>query len=522
MPLNQKPKDGGAAAGSSLLEMTSIVKSFNGVPVLENVNIRLERGEVVGLLGENGAGKSTLIKILCGVYQAEGGTIHIEGRATHVKDPSHAQELGIRTVYQELSLFPTMRVYENIFMNSELSQGSKSLLAPLETRRMIRVAHALLKDRLLVEIDVTRLVEELTLAEQQLVEIARAVYADAKILILDEPTTTLEQREKEQLFKVMSDLKAQGTSIIFISHHLEEVMEVCDRVVVLRDGVVVEDGDTARVDVRSMIRAMTGKALDKQYPKVPMELGDTMLSVKGLSLSRAYYDISFDLRESEILGIVGLVGCGKSELVRSLFGSVRHESGSISVRGKEVAIRHIRDAMKHRLSYLPSDRKTEGIFGVRSVEWNMTITSLKQFAKRFRIDGRTERSIVTDRISDFGIKLSSPSQTITRLSGGNQQKVLFARSLMSSPSILLLEEPTRGIDVHSKTDVYRLITEFVSQHNSVILVSSEESEVMGMCDRILVMREGRIRASLPSSEATIEGIKFYAMSGGDVEDVSES
>ncbi len=498
--------------GSALLEMTSIEKAFNGIPVLKNVDLRLEHGQVVGLLGENGAGKSTLIKVLCGVHSADAGSIQIDGRAVQVSSTSDAQALGIRTVYQELSLFPTMRVYENIFMNAELSGRTNFLLSPLQTRRMIREAHAVLRDKLRVEIDVTRRVQDLTLAEQQLVEIARAVYADAKILILDEPTTTLEKREKEQLFNVIADLKAHGTSVIFISHHLEEVMEICDRVIILRDGVVVTDEDTSQVSVRAMIAAMSGKAPDDQYPKVQVELGATVLSINDLTLNHHYYDISFDLHAGEILGIVGLVGCGKSHLIRSIFGAIRPESGTISVLGKAVSIRTIRDAIRHRISYLPSDRKTEGIFPERSVEWNTTIAALARFARWFGIDRQAEQHTVAERVRQYGVKLSSPAQAITGLSGGNQQKVLFARSLLDSPKILLLEEPTRGIDVNAKTDIYRLITEYVSKGNSVVLVSSEESEVLGMCDRILVMREGRIRASLAQSEASIDSIKLFAMS----------
>lgn len=497
---------------SAILEMTSIEKSFNGIPVLKNVDVRLGRGTVMGLLGENGAGKSTLIKILCGAHEADAGTIAIDGRVVHITDTAHAKQLGIQTVYQELSLFPSMRVFENIFMNAELSGRTSALLAPLETRRMIREAHEVLERQLGISIDVTRRVAELTLAEQQLVEIARAVHANAKILVLDEPTTTLEQREKEQLFAVIADLKARGTSVIFISHHLEEIKEICDRVVILRDGIVVTDGPTSELDARAMIAAMTGKTPDDQYPKEQIDLGETVLSVAELSLARSYYDISFDLRAGEILGIVGLVGCGKSALIRSVFGAVTPDSGTIRLGGEVASIRTVKGAIRQGLSYLPSDRKSEGIFSVHSVEWNMTIGVLKRFSSWLGIDRRGERESVLERVRAYGVKLSSPAQPITSLSGGNQQKVLFARSLMSEPKVLLLEEPTRGIDVNAKTDVYRLITDYVRRGNSVILVSSEEGEVLGMADRILVMREGRIRASLSAGEATLDEIKLFSMS----------
>jgi len=500
--------------GAAALEMNGITKAFNGVPVLKGVGFRLERGEVLGLLGENGAGKSTLVKVLCGVHDADAGKILIDGRVVHVRDTSHANELGIRTVYQELSLFPHLRVYENMFIHEELSFGAGSI-APLDRRRMMSEARRVLRDTLGLDIDVSRRLADLTLAEQQLVEIGRAVYQNARILILDEPTTTLESAEKRRLFQVIHDLTDHGTSVVFISHHLEEVKEICDQVVILRDGLVVADERTENLDVRSIISAMSGKAPDEQYPKTRVPIGDIVLKVEGLRLARAYEDVSFEVRAGEIVGIVGLVGCGKSELIRTVYGALRPDAGRIEVAGAEVAMRSPRVALAHGLSYLASDRKTEGIFSSRSVGWNLTIGALRKVKRWFGLDPRAERQLVTEKVAEFGVRLATPAQQITGLSGGNQQKVLFARSLMVDPRVLLVEEPTRGIDVNAKTDIYRLISHYVADGNAVVMVSSEESEVLGMSDRVLVMREGRVRADLPAAEATLDRIKLYAMSNED-------
>lgn len=495
-----------------VLVMTDISKSFAGVTVLRDVGLRLDQGSVTGLLGENGAGKSTLIKVLCGVHEADSGTIAIDGDVVHIESTAQAQQLGIRTVYQELSLFPSLKVYENVFLHSEPTYGPKTVLSPVRTGLMRQEARRILREVLKVEIDVDQRVEDLTLAEQQLVEIARAVRSEARILILDEPTTTLEKREKEVLFSVVNDLKRAGTSIIFISHHLDEILELCDRTVVLRDGSVVVDEPTSAVDVRGMISAMSGKSPDKQYPKEAVEVGEMVLAVDAISREKAFAEVSFELHAGEILGIVGLVGCGKGDVVRALFGAERIDSGTVRVHGTPVPLRSVREARRHGISYLPSNRKVDGIFPEQSVMWNMTISSLKLFVDWFGLNGRRERATVHERVKDFRVKLASVSQEMERLSGGNQQKVLLARSLMDEPRILLLEEPTRGIDVNAKTEMYQLITGFVKAGGAVVLVSSEETEVSGMCDRILVMREGRVRATLDAATTDIDTIKIYSMS----------
>ncbi len=501
-----------------LLEMRGVSKSFSGVTVLKDVNLKLQAGEVIGLLGENGAGKSTLIKILCGIHQLDGGEILLDGSPVVMSGAAKAQQVGIRTVYQELSLFPHLKVYENVCLRAEPTYGPGSLVSPLRTGQMRRESRTLLRDVLGVTVDVDERVADLPLGEQQLVEIAKAVRANARIIVLDEPTTTLERREKDRLFRVINDLKQRGTAIIFISHHLDEVAELCDRTVVLRDGIVVTDASTSTLDAPTMITAMSGKSPADLYPKEQVEIGEPMLEVSGLSRERLFHDVSFDVRSGEILGIVGLVGCGKGELVRGVFGALPVDRGSITVRGRGVQIKNVRQARRLGLSYLPADRKGDGIFPERSVEWNMTIGALQRFRGRFGINQKRESEVVRDRVREFRVKLASPKQAILRLSGGNQQKVLLARVLMGEPDVLLLEEPTRGIDVNAKTEMYRLITSFVKQGKAVVLVSSEETEVSAMCDRVLVMREGRVAARLDAAEADPETIKLYSMSSDRLEE----
>ena len=491
--------------------MTGISKSFNKVRVLSDVVFNIYKGECVGLLGENGAGKSTLMKILCGVYSKDSGVIRINGQEVEMNSVEDAQKLGIRIIYQELSLFPSLSVVDNIFINNEICQhGSRFILANLNKKDMRKRAEHILKDVLSVDIDLFKKVENIPFSQRQIVEIARAVNAESSLVIMDEPTTGLERKEKIKLFKVIEDLKAAGTSVIFISHHLDEVMQVCDRAVVLRDGHVVNDTLIKDTQVQELVTSMIGKNLNNYYPRIDKTLGKEILRVQNLNSKSNYHDISFSLKEKEVLGIVGLAGCGKNELIRSLFGITAYDSGDIIFKDRKIGNRTVREAMNNKFAFLPAERKTEGIFKDHNVAWNMTISALDRIKQKGRLSRSKEESTVNEYIDKFQIKVSSIKQLISRLSGGNQQKVMLSRWFLTDPEILLLEEPTRGIDVNAKVEVCEFVNEFVSKGKSVILVSSEEAEVIGMCDRILVLHDGKIAAELDADKTNIEEIKAYA------------
>ena len=494
-----------------VLEMNDISKAFNKITVLDKVELKLKKGEVLGLVGENGAGKSTLVKILCGNHRKDAGEIKIEGKKIEINDTLHAKRLGISIIYQELSLFPDLNAIENIFIQREKTKSKGSgLLSPLDKKAMEDIARKIFKERLHVDIDLISPISKLSLSDRQLIEIARALHSNAKILIMDEPTASLSMNEKENLFTIIEDLKKQGTSIIFISHHLDEIICLCDRIMVLRDGKKIADEPAQNMCVENMISLMIGKELEKQYPKEEVAIGGKVLQIKNLSKSKAYEDITFSLHKGEILGITGLAGCGNHQLVRSIFGIDKYDSGEIILNNERKEIRSVNDALNNKIAFLPAERKVESCFLEQSLKWNMTIASLNSIQNKVSLDSRKENTLVTDYIKKLRIKTSSDRAAIKSLSGGNQQKVIFARWFITLPDILILVEPTRGIDVNSKKEVYKLIIEYVKEGKSVILVSSEEEEVLGICDSIIVMNRGRISANLTACKTNLEEVKYYS------------
>jgi ribose transport system ATP-binding protein len=494
-----------------LLELKNISKSFGPNRVLNGIDLTLNRGETLGLIGENGAGKSTLIKIICGIHSKDSGEIFYNGQKIEIQSVAHSQQLGISTIYQELSVMPDLNATQNIFINRELSKKGENLFAPLNSDTMRKIARQILNDELHSNIDLEKPLKYMTLAQKQMVEIARTIYADAQIIIMDEPTSALGAEEREQLFNVIWGLKGKGRSVIFISHHLDEIMKVCDRVSVLRDGKKVADDITRHFTVDRIINEMVGKSLKSKYPKEKVTIGKTVIAVRNLTKAGSFKDVSFELHEGEILGIVGLEGCGKNEVIRSLFGCTHFDSGVIIKDDRELKIKSIQDALNNKIAFVPAERKVDGLFLKQDIAWNITIASLDQILRHKTVMLKKERKVTKEYIAQLNIKAESYNQNITALSGGNQQKVMLTRWMMMNPDLFLLEEPTRGIDVNAKTEVYQAIGACVKRKKGVIVVSSEEEEVLGICDRIIVMRNGKISGVLEAQKTNTAEIKRFSL-----------
>ena len=481
-----------------LLQASAITKSFAGVRALRGVSFDLRPGEVHALVGENGAGKSTLIKIITGAETADSGTLTVGGRGVAHMDPATSRQLGIAAIYQQPALFPDLTVAENIALSLERGGAWR----PIDwTARSRRAAELL--ERVGASIDPQRLVESLSMPEQQLVEIAKAIGVDAKIVIMDEPTAALTDREVESLFRVIDVLRRRGAGIIYISHRLEEVFTVADRITVLRDGETVATCERNAITRPDLIRMMVGRELTAVFPKRPVEIGSVALEVRGLANRAAgVRDVSFSVKHGEILGLAGLVGSGRTQVAETLFGLTPPDGGEILVDGERVAIQSPADAIKAGIGYVPEDRRRHGVVLEMDVAANASLASLSKLSRHGLLDRDAEDRSAQTYVDRFRIKTPSIYSETGTLSGGNQQKVALARWLATEPSVLILDEPTQGVDVGSKAEIHGLMQELAERGLAILMISSELPEILGMSDRIGVMRAGTIRAILPREEAT--------------------
>jgi inositol transport system ATP-binding protein len=490
---------------SALLRMTGIAKRFPGVQALDGVALEVGEGEVHGLLGENGAGKSTLLKILAGAEVPDAGTIEFAGSQVTLPNPQAAQALGIVTIYQEFNLIPSMTVEENLFL------GREPITGPFVSWTAMRRATRELAERHGLDLPAAGLVRDLSVAQQQMVEIARALSMRSRLIVMDEPTSALSETETQRLFQIVRDLKQSGISTIFVTHRLPEVLQICDRITVLRDGKPSGNAEIAGLTIDGIIRMMVGRSAAELFKPLPLRTpGDTLMEVKGLSRHGAVtdpravvlQDVSLALRRGEILGIAGLVGSGRTELARCLFGADPRTAGTVTLDGKAVSISTPRDAIANGIGLVPEDRKQQALFLDLAVRENLSITALGKLLSLGFVRGEAERALVERYRAALNIRMASAEQRVKNLSGGNQQKVVLARWLALGPRILIVDEPTRGIDIGAKAEVHQLLHEMATNGIAIIAITSELPEVLAISDRIITMRAGRISGEISRTEAT--------------------
>jgi rhamnose transport system ATP-binding protein len=482
------------------LRIAGLAKSFGGTRALVRGELELYAGQVTALVGENGAGKSTLVKILAGVLQPDSGSIELDGKRIHIRSPHDAQRVGISVIHQESVVFDDLSVAENICVASR--QHRRGLIDWPDMQRRAAVILAQLESH----IDPRARLVELNVAEKHLVQIARALSQDARVVIMDEPTAALSHHEAEDLLHIVRRLKSEGRSVLYISHKFEEVFAIADYYAVFRDGAAVGSGLITSTSVDALVKLMVGQPIEQVFPKLPARLGAEALRVEQLSRHAEFSDVSFNVRSGEILGVYGLVGAGRSEVMQTLFGLAQPQSGRVLLEQREFRIRDVADAIRHGIAYVPEDRQTQGAILTRSISDNITLPSLARFARLGCIESVRERTSAQEWIARLQIKCADADQDVHDLSGGNQQKVVLARWLVTKPRVLILDEPTKGIDVASKAAVHRLVGELAQDGLAVILVSSELPEILGMADRILIMRRGRVRGLLERADASAEAI----------------
>lgn len=491
-----------------MLKMEGVSKIFPGVKALDNVHIEAYGGEVTALMGENGAGKSTLMKILSGVYQKDEGKIFIDGEEAKIKGIKSAEEYGVTIIHQEMSVINNLTVAENIFLGNEKFNKFTGKI----NKKLLVERSKLFLEQIGCNIDPNRLVGSINVGEKQMIEIAKALTKNARVIIMDEPTTALTEVETKNLFKVIDNLKRKGIAIIYISHRMEEIFAICDRVEVLRDGKYAGNALIKDIDNDKLIAMMVGRTIEDQFPYRETKKGSKILEVSNLTSKAGVNNANFNVKEGEILGVAGLMGSGRTELAKTIFGEYKKDSGTIKLNGKEVNIKSVQEAIDYGICYLSEDRKKEGCVLSLSVAENMILSNLKKYENSFKVINKNKAKEDVDYyIKKMKIKTPNRDQLIKNLSGGNQQKVILAKWLMLSPEVLIIDEPTRGIDVGAKKEIYELLNELKTQGKAIIMISSDLPEVLGISDRIMVMSEGKISGELSRSEASQESIMKLAV-----------
>lgn len=490
------------------IEMRGIDKSFGSNQVLKQAGFTLESGEVHALMGENGAGKSTLMKILTGVYTKDAGTVLVDGKEVNYKNPQEAEKAGIVFIYQELNVMFDLTVEENLFMGKEI-HGKFGICDKKAMQKKAQEALNILG----VNISPKTVMAELSVGQQQMVEICKALMADAKVIIMDEPTAALTQSETVALFKVIESLRKKGVSMVYISHRMEEIFELCDRITVLRDGSYIGVKNIPETNMNEIVKMMIGREIGERYPSRNVKIGKEVLKVKELTRKGTFHDVNFSVRAGEVLGVSGLMGAGRTEIMQAIFGNLSYESGTIEIDGKEVKISNPRQAMEHGIGFITEDRKTEGLMLDKSIRENISLCNLRRISKSSVISREAEKNMVAEAIKDLRIKCFGSYHECNNLSGGNQQKVVLAKWILTNPKILILDEPTRGVDIGAKKEIYSIINKLAAQGVAIIMVSSELPEVLGMSDNIMVVREGEVRGIISCEEANQERVMTLATGG---------
>ncbi|MBQ5927968.1 MAG: sugar ABC transporter ATP-binding protein [Oscillibacter sp.] len=490
------------------IEMRGINKSFGSNQVLKDAGFLLKDGEVHALMGENGAGKSTLMKILTGVYTKDAGTIYVDGQEVSYKNPQEAEKAGIVFIYQELNVLFDLTVEENLFMGKEITKHFG-----ICDKKAMRAKAQEIMDRMGVNIPIDAVMSDLSVGQQQMVEICKALMVDAKVLIMDEPTAALTQSETEVLFEVMNSLRSKGVSIVYISHRMEEIFELCDRITILRDGQYIDTKYIKDITMDDVVQMMIGREIGERFPNRNVAIGGEVLRVEDLTHEKFFRNVNFSVRAGEVLGVSGLMGAGRTEIMQAIFGNLPGVTGKIFIEGQEISIRNPRQAIAAGIGFITEDRKTEGLLLEKSIAENIELANLGKVSKSSVLSAKKGTELVKRGISEFRIKCFGPEHECGNLSGGNQQKVVLAKWIYTDPKILILDEPTRGVDIGAKKEIYSVINELAAKGVAVIMVSSELPEVLGMSDRIMVVHEGKVTGIIDAATADQAKVMTLATGG---------